>query len=77
MSPFTGTEQVVPVPVQAPPDQPAKIDPPSGVAVRVTVCPWRKSPEQTVPQSIARVPSCTRPVPVPVFCTVSFLAGAT
>jgi hypothetical protein len=37
MSPFTDTEQVGSVPVQALPDQPEKVDPGSGVAVKLTV----------------------------------------
>jgi hypothetical protein len=39
VSPFTATEQVATVPVHAPPDQPVKIDPGSGVAIRVNVPP--------------------------------------
>jgi hypothetical protein len=30
----------VPVPEQPPPAQPAKVDPPAGVAVKVTEVPW-------------------------------------
>jgi hypothetical protein len=29
----------VPVPLHPPPDQPAKLDPPLGVAVRITIVP--------------------------------------
>lgn len=77
MSLFTGTEQVDAPPTQGPPDQPEKVDPGSGVAVKVTVWPWRNSAEHAEPQSTARVPSCTRPEPVPAFCTVTRRAGTT
>jgi hypothetical protein len=39
MSLLTGTEQVGALPAQLPPDQPEKVDPGSGVAVKVTVWP--------------------------------------
>jgi hypothetical protein len=39
VSPLTATEQVASVPVHAPPDQPVKIDPGSGAAVKVSVPP--------------------------------------
>src|SRR5438876_10615214 len=46
VSALTMSEQVGLAPVQPPPTQPEKVDPPSGVAVRVTVSPCRNSPKQ-------------------------------
>jgi hypothetical protein len=43
----------VPVPVQPPPLQPAKVEPFAGVAVRVTVVPLAKVAEQRMPQMIS------------------------
>jgi len=52
----------LPVPLQAP-DQPAKLDPVAGVAVRVTIEPCERVSLQSAPQSIP-VP-LTTPPPVP------------
>ena len=58
------------VPVQAP-DQPAKVEPAAGVAVRVTGVPLLKLDEQTAPQLIPAGLLVTVPLPVPALVTVS------
>jgi hypothetical protein len=58
-----------PVPLQAP-LQPAKVDPESGVAVKLTTVPLSKSAEQLEPQEIPAGVLVTVPVPVPLFVTV-------
>jgi len=64
-----------PVPVQPPPLQPANMEPVAGLAVRVTVVPLAKDPEQVMPQLIsggAPVSTgalTTVPLPGPVFTT--------
>ena len=70
--PFMTTTQG-PVPLQAPP-QPAKVEPPVGVAVSVTVLPLAKLAEQVPPQSIPAGVLVT--VPVPVLFTESVAGDA-
>ena len=57
----TGQE---PVPEQAP-DQPANIEPETGLAVRVTEVPWANEAEQVPPQLIPEGLEVTVPEPVP------------
>ena len=59
----------LPVPVHAP-DQPVKVELPVGVAVRVTVVPWVKVSEQSVPQEMPAGLEVIVPVPVPVLLTL-------
>ena len=54
-----------PVPVQPPPLQPVKVDPPSAVAVSVTVVLLKKLELHFTPQSIPVGAETTFPVPVP------------
>ena len=65
---LTVTVQVA-VPVQAP-DQPAKVEPEEGVAVRVTEVPLLKVAAQVEPQLIPAGVLVTVPVPVPAGVTV-------
>jgi hypothetical protein len=58
-----------PLPEQAP-DQPLKIDPLSGLAVRVMVVPRANAAEQALPQPIPGGLLETVPEPDPVFVTV-------
>jgi hypothetical protein len=60
----------VPVPLQPPPDQPAKVDPEAGVAVRVTWVPVANCAEQVVPQSIPAGLLVTVPLPLAAGVTV-------
>jgi hypothetical protein len=63
-----------PVPEQPPPDQPLKVEPEAGAAVRATLTPLGYAPcEQAVGQPIP-VP-VTLPVPLPVTDTVSVYVG--
>ena len=55
----------LPVPVQPPPLQPVKVDPPSAVAVSVTVVLLKKFALQMAPQSMPVGAETTFPVPVP------------
>src|SRR5882762_4286523 len=48
----TGVTIHVPVPVQPPPDQPAKVEPAAAVAVRITGLPEGKLAEHVVPHEI-------------------------
>ena len=59
------------VPVHPLPLQPVKVDPPSVVAVSVTVVLLKKSPLHIAPQSIEVGAETTFPVPVPPFRTVT------
>src|ERR1051325_10456926 len=54
-----------PVPEHPAPDQPAKSELVSGVAVSVTTVPWAKACEHVAPQSIPAGLELTDPVPVP------------
>lgn len=58
------------VPVHAP-LHPVKVEPTSGVAVRVTVVPWGKVAEHVAPQSMPAGLLVTVPEPVPVLPTVT------
>jgi hypothetical protein len=62
------TMQVAPLPPSQP-VQPAKVEPESAVAVRVTVVPEGTLALQALPQSMA--PPATEPVPVPSSVTAS------
>ena len=59
----------VPVPAQAP-DQPAKVEPATGLAVRVTTVPLVYASVQSVPQLIPAGELVTVPEPVPVLLAV-------
>jgi len=60
----------VPVPLHPSPLQPEKVDPASGVAVKVTLVPWAKAVLQTPPQLIPTGFEVAVPLPVPAFVTV-------
>jgi hypothetical protein len=51
------------------PVHPAKIDPESALAVRATMAPLLKAPEQVLPQLMPAGELDTVPVPVPIFVT--------
>jgi hypothetical protein len=70
LSEFIVKVQVLLVPEQSP-DQPAKVEPESAVAVRVTVVPEAKYATHPVPQLIPAGLLVTVPDPVPVLETVS------
>ncbi len=55
----------LPVPVQPPPLQPVKVDPPSAVAVSVTVVLLKKLKLHVAPHSMPVGAETTFPVPVP------------
>ena len=59
------------VPEHPPPDQPAKVEPASGVAVTVTVVPGVKVAEQALPQKMPPALEPIRPVPELDLVTVS------
>lgn len=59
-----------PAPLQAPP-QPAKVEPASGIASRVTTVPVAKLALHVVPQLMPAGFEATIPVPVPFFVTLS------
>ena len=61
----------VPVPVQPPPDHPAKIDPVLAAAVSVTDVPLGNDSAQSRPQSIPAGFEVTAPEPLPLRLTVS------
>jgi len=70
---FIGTVQEF-VPEQPPPDQPTRVTPASGVAVRVTGVPVLATTEQTEPQLMPAGFEVTVPAPVPPLFTMSLLA---
>jgi hypothetical protein len=71
MSAVVETVQVVLAPVQPPPDQPAKVDPEAGVAVRITLLlAGVNRSEQTAPQLMSPTLDVTVPVPFPALSTV-------
>jgi hypothetical protein len=53
------------------PDQPAKTEPPAGVAVKVTLVPGAKLVLQVAPHEIPAGVDATVPDPPPLFVTVS------
>ena len=55
----------------ASPVQPTSVDPVAGVAVIVTVVPWRYASVQSAPQAIPAGADETVPLPVPARVTVS------
>jgi len=64
------------VPEQPPPDQPTRVVPGSGVAVRVTGVPVLATTEQTEPQLMPAEFEVTVPVAFPPLFTISLLALA-
>jgi hypothetical protein len=66
-----GTTQVVAVPEQPPPDQPANVVPEAGLSVRVTLLPLPNDEEQVLPQLIPAGELVTPPLPVPFLDTVN------
>ena len=56
----------VPVPVQPPPLQPAKVEPDAADAVSVTIVPWLKASVQSTPRAMPEGAEVTVPDPVPV-----------
>jgi hypothetical protein len=60
----------VPMPVQPPPDQPAKIEPPVGAAVSVTLWPASNCAAQLAPQVMPAGFDVTEPEPRPVLAAV-------
>src|SRR5438309_5324937 len=65
----------VPVPEQAPPLQPVKVEPATGVAVKVTAVPLAKLAEQVAPQVIPTGELVTVSLPLPAMLTVSAKLG--
>ena len=64
------TVQVVPCPLQAP-LQPAKVEPPLALAVKVTEVPELYVAEQAAPQWMPAGAELTVPLPEPVWLTES------
>src|ERR1043166_9557908 len=64
------------VPLQPPPDQPAKVEPVAGVAVRVTVVPDGNMPAHVVPQSMTGGSEVTVPLPLPERVMTTVLSSA-
>ena len=73
---FRGMVQVVAVPVQAP-NQPPKVEPLAGVAVRVTTLPGVKVALQVAPQSMPAGRLVRVPVPDPVLARLNLLGRTT
>src|SRR5207302_782519 len=65
----------VPVPEQPPPLQPAKVEPATGAAVKVTEVPLAYAAAQVVPQAMPAGALVTVPLPAPVLLTVSVKDG--
>ena len=70
------TVQVVAVPVHAP-NQPPKVEPLAGVAVRVTTLPGVKVALQVAPQSMPSGELVRVPVPDPVLARLNLLGRTT
>jgi hypothetical protein len=68
---LVGATVHVPVPEQAPPDQPAKTEPADGVAVRTTELPDGKVAEHAVPHVMPAGALVTLPLPAPARTTVT------
>ena len=60
----------VSVPAQTVPNQPANVEPASGVTLRVTDVPALNTSVQSAPQLIPSGPDVTVPLPVPALLTV-------
>src|SRR5512143_1126394 len=60
-----------PIPTQSVPSQPAKTEPASGVAVRVTTDPESKTPSHVAPQSMLAGLLAITPLPAPVVVTLN------
>src|SRR5688572_15544963 len=69
------TVQVGTAPLHAPPLQPINTERGAGAALKDTVVPWSKSPEQVIPQSMPEGIEVTVPLPIPLFCTVTVKTG--
>ena len=69
-APVIDTLHCFELPLQAP-DQPVKVDLFAGVAVSVTSVPAAKECEQVAPQSMPGGLDITRPLPLPIFVTLS------
>src|SRR5437773_6450261 len=67
---FTVTVQVA-VPEQPPPLQPAKVEPATGAAVKVTEVPLANAAAQVAPHATPAGALVTLPVPAPALLTVS------
>ena len=61
---------IVTEPLQPVPDQPAKVEPKAGVAVKVTAVPLLSVAEQVLPQLMPAGLLVTVPLPVPALATV-------
>ena len=61
----------VPVPEQPPPLQPEKVEPATGVAVKVTAVPLANAAEHVAPQEMPTGLLVTVPLPAPVLETVN------
>ena len=72
MLPLTVTEPLA----QPVPDQPAKVEPEAGTAVKATVVPLLKVVEQVLPQLIPAGELVTVPLPVPPRFTVTVKVAA-
>ena len=66
---LTVTTQV-PVPLQPPPDQPVKLEPADGAAVKVTTLPKLYGEVQVTPQLMPAGAEVTVPAPLPAGATV-------
>lgn len=64
-----------PLPLQAPPLQPANVLPAAGVALMVAIVPGAIDSVQVLPQLMAPPDRVTVPVPVPIFAIESVTCG--